>query len=234
MDDNQENPSQDLKQDETVSKAETNEIQELDLKFIIIGGNEPSVNESFIKTLNDHKFPITVFEMTVEEMKFIIHSRAQKKAEETSVAFLNEEANKNRIDGWVLLLIKNHLEKMHHGKPKDLEFYLKRALDGEDEVFFTKKNLKQASGLSWSQFEELFRNLELFGVVKYCNDENPDLFSLLVNNEDILKNHFHELKQFLNITIGKVMILLKEKIEPIQKKNLESIRKTLLKASEKL
>ena len=227
MDNNQDNPTQDLKQEEG--------IQEQEFKFVIIGGNEPKVNDSFLKSLGESEVPVTIFELTTEEMKFIIHSRATKKAEEVSVDYLNDSGNKERVSNWVNILIKSHLERINSGKPKDLEYFLKRALDGEEEVYFTKKTLKQASKLSWSQFTELFKSMELFGVIKYTNEENPDLFTLIVNNEDIIKNQLVELKQFVNITIGKIQVLQKEtKLDPKKKTSLESVKKSLIKISDKI
>lgn len=231
MENNQENPTQDSKQNETANGA----IQEQEFKFVIIGGNDEAVNEHFLNSLKQANVPVTIFEMTTEEMKFIINSRAIKKAEETSVEYLNDESNKKNINDWVVMLIKNHLERMHPKNLKELEYQLTQALDGKQEVFFTKKNLKQASKLSWSQFEELFRTLELFGVVKYCNEENPDLFSLIVNKEDIIKNQIFEAKQFVNLTIGKIQVIQNESsLTAKDKTKFESIRKSLLKISDKI
>lgn len=178
------------------------EVPKPEFKFVIIGGNEPVVNEYFIEAMKKYEDQITVFELTNDEMKFIINSRATVKAEELSVNYLNDPKNKERIDGWVKLLMENHIKGT---VPKHIqEETLSALLGGEHEVIFTKKALKVASQLSWKEFNELFSNLELFGVVRYINDSQSE-FTLIVDRKQVFENQNREVKELLNISLGKLL-----------------------------
>lgn len=218
-----------ISEQEMEKTSKEREAAEQEFKFIIIGGNEPSVNEVFLESLKKQNIPISIFEMTQDEMRFIVNSRAQKKAEETSVEYLQDEENKKRINEWVKLLINNHCKNMRY-KPD----YIKMVMDGEIHVYFNRTSLKRASNLSWSQFEELFSSLELFGVVSY-DEVDPKIFHLVLNQEDVLKNQISELKQFINLGIGKVISLQNTKgITSEDKKKLTSIKKSLSNVVEKI
>lgn len=218
---------------EMLKNSTEREQAEKEFKFVIIGGNEPKVNDVFMKSIQDANMAISIFELTNDEMKFIINSRAEKKAEETAVEYLADGENKKRIDDWVKILIQNHLNRNYRGK--ELEELIKAVVDGNEKILFNKKQLKEASKLSWSNFNELFNNLELFGVVNYKDIESKSEFYLISNESDILKNQFQDLKQFVNLTIGKVVNLQNEsKLKSVEKKNLESIKKSLLKVVDKI
>jgi hypothetical protein len=205
---------------------------EQEFKFVIIGGNEPAVNEHFVKAMKESGMPITVFELTTAEMKFIINSRAQVKAEETSVEYLQNEENKQRVNDWVKLLIERFLKATIH--PKFLNETLQKALDGSVEVMFNKKDLKNCSQLSWSQFNELFSSLELFGVVKYDQNDRGK-FSLVLKNEDILKNQMIEIKELIKLSLGKVISLNKNQTATAaDKKRFKSLSTKLSNIVEKI
>ena len=91
------NGQENISEQEMEQNSKEREAAEKEFKFVIIGGNEPSVNEVFIESLKKQDIPISIFELTVEEMRFIVYSRAQKKAEETSVEYLQDEENKKGI-----------------------------------------------------------------------------------------------------------------------------------------
>jgi hypothetical protein len=219
-----------LNDDEMSQLSKDKENSEKEFKFVIIGGNEPSVNDSFVKSIEAAGIPITVFELTNEEMKFIINSRAEVKAQEASVDYLQNEENKKRVNEWCKLLIQNHLKRVHKGK--EFSELIQKAYDSEIEISFTKKTLKQASNLSWKQFEELFGNLELFGVIKHFEDGS---FTLILNEEDVVKNQVFDFKQLLNLVIGKATSIQGEKkLSAKDKKKFESIKKTLYNVADKI
>jgi len=192
-----------------------------DFKFVIIGGNEPVVNEYFIEAMKKYEDQIVVFELTYDEMKFIINSRATVKAEEIAVDYLNETKNKERIEAWVRLLMENHIRAT---VPKHIqEETLTALLGGEREVMFTRKTLKVVSKLSWKNFDELFANLEMFGVVRYVSDDKSE-FTLIMDRKKIIENQGADIKELLNVSLGKLLSLNQNKdITSKEKAKVKSI-----------
>lgn len=208
-----------IESSELQKQVEEREQSEKEYKFVIIGGNEPLVNKHFIEAMKNSGVPINVFELDNEEMKFIINSRAQKTAEEMSVDYLQKEENKKQVNDWVKLLCKNHIEKLY---PKsERAEAIDKCYSGELSIVFSKKTLKDASQLSWSNFNELFATLQLFNVVKYLDEELTD-FILILNEEDITENQIIEIKQFIKLTIGKIDNLKESKLTKIQVKKFKS------------
>jgi len=204
-------------------------IEEI-IRFVIIGGNEPLVNSHFIDSLGAIQYPIRVYELTHEEIKFIINSRAEKQAETIAVDYLNDESYKRKVNEWVILLMQNHLKNFPSLTPEETRQYF----DGEVELLFTKKTLKEASRLSWKEFDELFNSLKLFSLIKY-DEENQNLFSLTLNDSTIIENQKSELRQILNIGNAVIFNLLKSKfLSPDDAENLSNVKSTILESIEKI
>lgn len=218
---------------ELIENSQEREQAEKDFKFVFVGGNEPLVNESFMNSLKVSNIPVAVFELTNEEMRIIMNRRARETAEETSVDYINNEENKAQAREWVKTLIHNHLLPKGKERSMDAQKLVEKAFDGDFEVVFTKTQLKRASGLSWSQFEELFSTLELFSLIKYT--ANPKEFTLLFDTSEIANNKIEEIKQFINLTVGKVIAIQKEeKFDADTNKKLKSIQRTFTNALDKL
>jgi Fe-S cluster assembly iron-binding protein IscA len=217
IDNGQENP---LTETEMAEMSEQKENSEKEFRFIIIGGNDSSLSAAILKVISEYEQQVSVFEMDNDEMKFIINSRAQKKAEETSVDYIANPENKKRIQDWCKMLIENFIKQNF----KNGEFLLKEVLDGRQQIWMTKKDLKKASNLSWSQFEELYGTLQLFGVVEFNEDEKNE-FTLLLDSNQIIENKVNEAMQMLKLTNGKFASLLEDNnLNAEQKKNIKSLK----------
>lgn len=217
IDNGQENP---LTETEMAEMSEQKENSEKEFRFIIIGGNDSSLSAAILKVISEYEQQVSVFEMDNDEMKFIINSRAQKKAEETSVDYIANPENKKRIQDWCKMLIENYI-KQNFKNPGNL---LQNVLDCKQQIWMNKKDLKKASNLSWSQFEELYGTLQLFGVVEFNEDEKNE-FTLLLDSNQIIENKVNEAMQMLKLTNGKFASLLEDNnLNSEQKKNIKSLK----------
>jgi hypothetical protein len=211
---------------EDMEELEKQQIEfEKQVKFVIIGGNEPSVNQYFMDSLSQADGSIKIYELSVEEIKFIVNSRAEKQAETIAVSYLNDEGYRKRVNDWVLILMQNHIKSKMPDIDKET---MRKYFDGEMELMFTKKTLKEASKLSWTEFDELMNSLKLFNIIKYDLD-NPNLFSLTLNDNEIIENQKSELRHILNIGNAVVFNLLKSKhIKSDDVEKLEDVKSTIL------
>lgn len=209
---------------ELLERAEEKEQAEKEMKFVIIGGNEPSINKSILDSINNTGIDISVFELTVAEMKFIINSRAEVRAQETSAEYIKNDENKKRIQDWCRILIQNYINKYYTLEPEQREELIKSAYDGKKKILMERSRLKKVSGLSWSQFKELFGTLKLFGVVE-SPEGSEDEFYLLVDTEMVTKNKEIEITEMLKMTKGKIdLILESENMSDDSKKRMKSLR----------
>ncbi len=221
--DNGETPPLDEKDMEELEKQQIE--FEKQVKFVIIGGNEPAVNQYFMDSLSQADGSIKIYELSVEEIKFIVNSRAEKQAETIAVSYLNDEGYRKRVNDWVLILMQNHIKSKMPDIDKET---MRKYFDGEMELMFTKKTLKEASKLSWTEFDELMNSLKLFNIIKYDLD-NPNLFSLTLNDNEIIENQKSELRHILNIGNAVVFNLLKSKhIKTDDVEKLEDVKSTIL------
>lgn len=205
-----------------------------DFKFIIVGGNEPTVNKEILEGIEKSGQTVAVFELTKDEMKFIINSRAEKKAEETAVDQLNDQRNIDRCKEWVKIILENHVKLTY--SPKIGMALLMDVLDGKQPLELSMKQFKDASKLSWSGAKELFGSLDLFGFVKHT-DTHGKLFTLVVSEEpeEVFKNKIYDLKQFVKLAVGKVTPLVSDKsATPENKKLLKSVKTRLSNIAESL
>lgn len=226
--------SQEVNQEFTNEESEkmSNDIQESqkEFKFVFVGGNEPMINEAFVKSLNEYGQPITVYELTNPEMRFIVNSRAEKQAEVIAVEYIKDQKNIDRANDFVNRLITNFLNFTYKGER--LKEKLDSHLEGDLIITFTQKELKLASGMSWKEFNELFATLELFGLVRH--NENST-FSLLSTQNDIFENKLNELKEMFRLSVGKVTVLRNLKsTKSKEKKKLDSIINKLSGIIEKM
>lgn len=214
-----------MSENEMQEISEQREQSEKEFKFIIVGGNDASVSAAILKVISEQEHQISIFEMDNDEMKFIINSRAQKKAEETSVDYINNPENKKRIQDWCKMLIENYIKQNF----KNSGSLLQDVLDGKQQICMNKKDLKKASNLSWSQFEELYVTLQLFGVVEFSEEDvNVKEFKLLLDNSLIIDNKINEAIQMLKLTNGKFASILEDdNLNAEQKKNIKSLKTKL-------
>lgn len=213
-------------QEEQLVENQESQATQPEFKFVMIGGNEPLVNDYFIQAMKKYEDQISVFELTEEEMKFIISSRADKKAEEVSLNYLEDPKNKERVDMWVRMLIENHIKNVI---PKQNQIpLLQSIIDGNNNLIFDKKSLKSASKLSWKNYEELFSTLELFGLVQYENEEQSK-FYLILDRAKIIENQLAQVRQILSISLNKLSSL--EKNPEVIKKEKTKIKNISTKLS---
>lgn len=181
-----------------------------DYKFLMIGGNIPSVSKDIIELVNSEDKNVAIFELINDEMRFITHSRSQVRAEETAVNYINDPKN------------------IEFAKQQSLEFtriFFSVDKDENVEEFIggtiNKKKMKRLVNASWKQLNEAINNLDLFGMVEWVDDKKEN-FRLHIDKELILQNKINEVEQLLKFAGGKVMALNSER------KNMNADSKKLM------
>lgn len=200
---------------ESESPAETLEAvekgEEEIMNFVMFGTNDKLVSDTFLNSLNETNHKVTIFELTSEEMRFIVNSRAKNKAEQTAVDYINSEESKEMVKDWVKTLSSNYIKSQYKRiSIEELEKKMEEIISGETSIIFTRKTLKFCSGLSWKQFNELFSTMELMGVVKHIK-EVKDHFTLVLDDSQLSENRMDELRELCLLVDGKTKAFLKKK-----------------------
>lgn len=189
-----------------IEEAKVIEETKDEVKFIMIGGNDPAMAKDIVEVLTDKATGATIYELDDEEMQFITNHRMRKAETDTMESYLAHEDNKNQAK-YIATQFYDRWDEFQNGE------------------FVSKSEVKKETTFSWKKFDEILATLDMFGHIAWSDDKKS--FKVILDDSDILANKKREAQAVLNIAKGHLVELQGMVTTKKEKDKLETMKKRM-------
>lgn len=193
---------------EKVQDKMAEEVEEqVDVKILMIGGNDAEMAGAVIKALEGNADGATIYELDNDEMQIITNRRMNRATSEAMTDYIDNEENKRQA-----LVIATEFHKRWKN-----DFWM---------GYFSCTLAKSQTTMSWSRFNEVMATLDLFGYVDWENDKKK-AFKIVLKEEEIIALKKKETQAMLDLAKGKLLELKEMNLAKAEKAKLDTMIKKM-------